>query len=91
MSNSFEAPILLMESYHVNMPTARKELAKISVFHDFKNNLKIPFLFIKNNATSDSIIPAKVMLIAESIIGVICKKVVVKNSMRIDSIDMVIA
>jgi hypothetical protein len=31
------------------------------------------------------------MLMAERIIGVICKNVVVKNSMRIDSKDMVIA
>jgi hypothetical protein len=31
------------------------------------------------------------MLMAESRIGVICGKVVVINSMRIDSIDMVIA
>jgi hypothetical protein len=31
------------------------------------------------------------MLKAESIIGVICKNAVVKNSMRTDSTDMVIA
>jgi hypothetical protein len=75
----------------VNIPTARKKLAKIRSFHDFRNNLKISFLLFKNNATNDSIMPARVMLMAESIIGVICRKVVVINSMRIDSIDMVIA
>jgi hypothetical protein len=80
-----------MESYHVNIPTARKKLAIIRSFHDFRNNLKIPFLLFKNNAINDSIMPARVMLMAESMIGVICRKVIVINSMRIDSIDMVIA
>jgi hypothetical protein len=80
-----------MESYHVNIPTARKILAKKRFFPDFKNNADICFFFIKNDATSISIIPAKVMLMAESRIGVICKNAVVKNSMRIDSTDMVIA
>jgi hypothetical protein len=81
----------LIESYHVNIPTARKELAKMRFFHDFKNNANILLLSLKNDATSNSIIPAKVMLKAESIIGVICKNAVVKNSMRTDSRDMVIA
>jgi hypothetical protein len=60
-------------------------------FHDFENSVDIPFFFIKKAATSDSIVPAKVMLIAESIMGGICREVVVKNSMRIDSTDRVIA
>jgi hypothetical protein len=75
----------------VNIPIARKKLAKIRSFHDFRNNLKIAFLSFKNNAINDSINPARVILMAESIRGVICGKVVVINSMRIDSIDMVIA
>jgi len=60
-------------------------------FHDFENSVDIPFFLIKKAATSDSIMPAKVMLIAESIMGGICSEVVVKNSMRIDSTDRVIA
>jgi hypothetical protein len=35
--------------------------------------------------------PANVMLMAESIMGGICREVVVKYSMRIDSKDRVIA
>jgi hypothetical protein len=75
----------------VNIPAARKKLAKERFFHDFKSNVAISFLFIKNHATNNNIIPAKVMLMAESIMGVISKKVVVKNSMRIDSTEIVIA
>jgi hypothetical protein len=73
------------------MPAARKKLAKERFLHDFKSNVAISFLFVKNNATNNSIIPARVMLMAESIMGVISKKVAVKNSMRIDSTEMVIA
>jgi formylmethanofuran:tetrahydromethanopterin formyltransferase len=75
----------------VNTPTASKKQAKRRFFHDFENNAGIPFFFIKKAAVSNSIIPAKVMLMAEIIIGGICRKVVVKNSIRIDSMDMVIA
>lgn len=75
----------------MNIPTARKTLAKKRFFPDFKNNSDICFLFIKSDATSNNITPAKVMLMAESIRGVICKNVVVRISMRIDSTDMVIA
>ena len=80
-----------MESYHVNIPIARKTLARKRFFPDFKNNSDICFLFIKSDATSNNITPAKVMLMAESIRGVICKNEVVRISMRIDSTDMVIA
>ena len=88
---SFEAPIRLIESYHVNIPIASKKQAKMRFFHDFENSVDIPFFFIKKAAISDSIMPAKVMLMAESIMGGICREVVVKNSMRIDSTDRVIA
>ena len=59
--------------------------------HDFENNVDIPLFFIKKTATSDNIMPAKLMLMAETIMGGICREVLVKNSMRIDSIDRVIA
>jgi hypothetical protein len=75
----------------VNTPTASDKQANSKFFHDFENNVDIPFFFIKKAAVSNSIIPAKVMLMAEIRIGGMCRKVVVKNSMRIDSIDMVIA
>ena len=65
---SFEAPILLIESYHVNIPTAKEKQAKIRLFHDLENNIAVSLLPIKKVATSNSIIPAKVMLMAESII-----------------------
>jgi hypothetical protein len=42
-------------------------------FHDFENSVDIPFFFIKKAAISDSIMPAKVMLMAESMMGGICR------------------
>ena len=88
---SFEAPILLIESYHVNIPVAKEKQAKNRFFHDLESSIAVSLLFIRKVAVTNSVIPAKVMLMAESIIEGILRKVVVKNSMRIDSTDIVIA
>jgi hypothetical protein len=70
MRASFEAPILLIESYHVNIPSERDKDAKIRIFHDLVNRIIVSLYFLKiRDATSSNIIPANVMLTAESMIG----------------------
>lgn len=88
---SFEAPILLIESYHANIPTASEEQDRMRFFDDFENMETIARLLLKNAAINNNRLPANVILIAESTIGGICRNLVVKNSIRIDSNDMVIA
>jgi hypothetical protein len=67
---SFDAPILLIESYHVNIPTESDKDARIRFFHDLLKRNSISFFFLDiKAATINNIIPAEVMLIAESIIG----------------------
>jgi hypothetical protein len=90
---SFDAPIRLMESYHVNIPNDNDKDARIRFFHDLVKRIDI-FLFLLSTkaATSNSIIPAKVILMAESMIGEIwTNEEVVKYSIIIDSMDIVIA
>jgi hypothetical protein len=89
MRASFDAPIRLMESYHVNIPSESDEDAKIRNFHDLVKSIGIClFLLKKNAATINSIIPANVMLVAESITGVNFRKDVVKYSIMMDSTEM---
>jgi hypothetical protein len=89
MRASFDAPIRLMESYHVNIPSESDEDAKIRIFHDLVKRIGIClFLLKKKAATLNSIIPANVMLVAESIIGENCREDVVKYSIMIDSTEM---
>lgn len=72
MRISFEAPILLMESYHVNIPIDRNKEAKNRFFQDFKRSKMIPSFFLRMKIeTIKSITPPKVILIDESRIGVI--------------------
>jgi hypothetical protein len=72
MRISFEAPILLMESYHVNIPIDRNKEASKRFFQDFKKSKTIPSFFLRMKIeTIKSITPPKVMLIDESRIGVI--------------------
>jgi hypothetical protein len=67
---SFDAPILFMESYHVNIPNESDKDARIRVFDDLVKRIDISSFFLKiKAAASNNIIPANVMLIAESIIG----------------------
>jgi hypothetical protein len=67
---SFDAPILLIESYHVNIPNESDKDARIRFFHDLLKRNSISFLSLDiKAATINNIIPAEVMLIAESIIG----------------------
>lgn len=89
---SFDAPILLMESYHVKIPNERDKDARITFFHDLeKRTSNFSALLSTQTATTNNNIPAKVMLIAESIMGEKCTNEVVKYSMIIDSRDIVIA
>jgi len=89
MRASFDAPIRLMESYHVNIPSESDDDAKIRIFHDLVKRIRIClFLLKKKAATISSIIPANVMLVAESIIGEKCRKDVVKYSIMMDSTEM---
>ena len=93
MRTSFDAPIRLMESYHVNIPNDKDKDARIRFFHDLVKRIDI-FLFLLSTkaAISNSIIPAKVILMAESMIGEIwANEEVVKYSITIDSMDIVIA
>lgn len=92
MRASFEAPILLIESYHVNIPSERDKDAKIRIFHDLVKRIIVSLYFLKiRDATSSNIIPANVMLTAESMIGENWRKYVVRYSIMMDSMDMAIA
>jgi hypothetical protein len=89
---SFDAPILLMESYHVNIPNESDKDARIRFFQDLVKRIGIFLFLLSTKAATNNIIPAKVMLIAESMIGEIwTNEEVVKYSMIIDSMDIVIA
>ena len=67
---SFDAPILLIESYHVNIPNESDKDARRRFFHDLLKRSSISFFSLDiKAATINNIIPAEVMLIAESIIG----------------------
>ena len=81
---SFEAPILLTESYHVKIPIARKIEAGIKNFHSLKTvNLLLFFLFL-NMKEDNNVAPAIGMLTAaiakEGILRLECN-----NSAIIDS------
>jgi hypothetical protein len=90
--SSFEAPILLIESYQVNIPAERDIEAKIRRFHDLLNRTDSSFSFLyAKTATSNSRVPAKMMLIDASTIGEIWRNEVVKFSMIIDSNAIAIA
>lgn len=93
MRSSFAAPILLIESYHVNIPIDKNREANKRFFQDFKKRIVIPsFFFSTRSVTIISIIPPKVILIAESRIGETCiVDLVVKYSMTMDSMEIVIA
>ena len=93
MRSSFEAPILLMESYHVNIPIDRNREANKRFFQDFEKRIIIPFIFFRKRiVTIISITPPKVMLIAESKIGETCIiDRVVKYSITMDSMEIVTA
>jgi hypothetical protein len=92
ISSSLDAPILLIESYQVNIPPERDNEAKIRCFHDLLNKIdsSFSFLYIKTD-TSNRIMPANVMLIDASRIGEIWRSDVVKYSMIIDSTAIAIA
>jgi hypothetical protein len=62
-----------MESYHVNIPNERDKDARIRFFHDLAKRVGIFLAFLnKYAATSSNNIPAKVILMAESMIGEKC-------------------
>lgn len=66
---SFDAPILLIESYQVNIPSESDEDAKISIFQDLVKRIIVSLYFLNIKiAVSNNMIPANVMLTAESII-----------------------
>jgi len=66
---SFDAPILLIESYHVNIPSESDEDAKISILQDLVKRIIVSLYFLNIKiAVSNNMIPANVMLTAESII-----------------------
>ena len=89
---SFDAPILFIESYHVNIPNDRDKDARMTFFHDLEKRISNFFALLKtHNATINNNKPAKVILMAESIMGEKCANEVVKYSMIIDSRDIVIA
>jgi hypothetical protein len=90
--SSFEAPILVMESYQVNIPLERDTEAKIRCFHDLLKSTDSSFSFLYTKAaTSKSTVPAKVMLMDASTIGENWRSEVVKYSMIIDSDAIAIA
>ncbi len=80
-----------MESYHVNMAIARANDAKISSLVASVNNFFIAFFLLKpNTAVSSNMIPAIVILVADSMSGEIWVNFV-RYSMRMDSIEIAIA
>jgi hypothetical protein len=89
---SFDAPIRLIESYHVKIPNESDKDARIKFFHDLMKRIGIFLLLYKNDAASNNIIPAKVILMAERMIGEIWRnEEFVKYSIIIDSMEIVIA
>ncbi len=88
ISASFDAPILLIESYHANIPSERDKDAAISVLQDLIKRIVVSLYFFKIIVvTSNSIIPDNVMLTDESTIGENLIKCVVRYSIMIDSVD----
>jgi hypothetical protein len=84
---SFEAPTLLTESYHVNIPPARKIEAGIRYFHDLKI---VIFFLMAQVIISSNTSPANEMLIAAIAREEISSNPV-SSSTIIDSIDSVTA
>jgi hypothetical protein len=81
-----------MESYHVNIPNESDIDARTRVFDDLVKRIDISSFFLKMKAAvSNNIVPADVMLMAESIIGENRKEDAVKYSMMMDSTDIAIA
>src|ERR671919_1833486 len=70
--SSFEAPILLIESYHVNIPIDRNRDANKRFFQDLLKRIVTPSFLRTKIVTINSITPPSVMLIADSKIGEIC-------------------
>ena len=65
--SSLDAPILVIESYHVTMPIASDNDAKIITFADPVNRTTmVRFLLKAKIAVNNNNIPAKVMLVEES-------------------------
>ncbi len=91
MRASFDAPILLIESYHVNIPSESDRDAKIRIFQDLVKSIIVFLYFETRDAASSNNTPASVMLTAESIIGENLRKYVVKYSIMIDSVERAIA
>ncbi len=70
ISASFDAPILLIESYHAYVPSERNKDAKIRTFKDLVKRVVISLYFLNmKDATSSNIIPASVMLTDNNTIG----------------------
>lgn len=90
--SSFDAPILFIESYHVSIPIASDNDARISIFVDSVNSTIMVLFFLKTkSAVSNNNMPAKVMLVEESTRGEIWTEEEVKYSMIMESMDIAIA
>jgi hypothetical protein len=61
---SFEAPILLTESYQVKMPIAKNTEAGIKMLHDLKTVILLLFFAENNRQKDNSVAPAIGILIA---------------------------
>jgi hypothetical protein len=61
---SFEAPILLTESYHVKIPIARRIEAGIRNFHNLKTVTLLLFFAARNAKDDNNVAPAMGMLMA---------------------------
>ncbi len=86
ISASFDAPILLIESYHANIPSERDKDTAIRVLQDLIKRIIVSLYFFKIIVeTSNRIIPDNVML-TESTIGENSIKCVVRYSIMIDSV-----
>lgn len=85
---SFDAPILLIESYHENIPSERDKDAAIRVLQDLTKRIIVSLYFFKIIVvTNNSIIPDSVILTDEITIGENLIKYVVRYSIMIDSIE----
>lgn len=80
-TDSFAAPILLTESYHVIIPMATNADPGRRYFHDLKI---VSFLFIPKTTINSNITPAIGMLVAANVIGGISRKIV-RDSIKIVS------
>jgi hypothetical protein len=84
-TDSFAAPILLTESYHVIIPMAINTDPGRRYFHDLKI---VSFLFIPKTTISSNIPPAIGMLVAANVIGGIPRNIV-RDSIKIVSSERV--